>query len=62
MDEIRSEDRDVASYVRNLEEQLVAMTAKCEEWESAYRTLFENSRQTRMRLADTIRRMEEGEL
>lgn len=65
MKEDKANNSDVirmSAEIVELEEQLAAITAKCEKWEADYRVLFENSRQTRMRQAEIIRRMEEGEL
>lgn len=63
--EIHKRDARIADLeieCERLRAQLAHISAKCEKWETDYRVLFENSRQTRMKQAEQIRRMEEGEL
>ena len=63
--EIHKRDARIADLeieCERLRAQLAHVSAKCEKWETDYRVLFENSRQTRIKQAEQIRRMEEGEL
>ena len=53
---------DLEIECERLRSQLAHVSAKCEKWETDYRVLFENSRQTRIKQAEQIRRMEEGDL